>query len=149
MMNHARGMPDASDFGLAMALAGRSAEAIAVLDSAARQPGADAMVRQNLALAHALAGDWDEARVIATQDVPANQLDARMQQWMQLAKPKNAADQVAAIVGVTPAVVDAGQPVQLALNADTNKAAKLVSAPAQLANAAPAPVPAPVGPAKP
>ena len=91
-------------------------EAIAVLDPAAREPGADATVRQNLALAHALRGDWAEAKTIAAQDVPAGQLDARMQQWMQLASPKHAAHQVAALVGVTPAASDAGQPVQLALN---------------------------------
>jgi len=140
MLKDARGMLDASDYGLAMALAGRSAEAIAVLDPAARQPGADATTRQNLALAHALAGDWDEARVIAGQDVPANLLDARMLQWMQLAKPKNAADQVAAVVGVTPAAADAGQPVQLALNkGDPRPPQKLASVPVQVAKAAPAP----------
>lgn len=140
MLKDARGMLDASDYGLAMALAGRSAEAIAVLDPAARQPGADATTRQNLALAHALAGDWDEARVIAGQDVPANLLDARMLQWMQLAKPKNAADQVAAVVGVTPAAADAGQPVQLALNkGDPRPPQKLASVPVQAAKAAPAP----------
>jgi Flp pilus assembly protein TadD len=150
MLKDARGMLDASDYGLAMALAGRPAEAIAVLDTAARQRGADATVRQNLALAHALAGDWEEARVIASQDIPANQVDARMQQWMQLAKPKNAADQVAAVVGVTPAVIDAGQPAQLALNKDDPRPAqKLARAPVQVAKAAPAAAPVPAAPAKP
>jgi len=116
MLSATRGMLDPSDYGLALALAGRPADAIAVLDYAARQTNADATVRQNLALAHALAGDWNQARTIASQDVPAGQLDARIQQWMQLAKPSHASDQVAALVGVTPAAVDAGQPVQLALN---------------------------------
>src|SRR3954447_15977884 len=69
---------DASNYGLALALAGRPDEAIPVLETAARQRGADATVRQNLALAHALAGDWTEARTIAAQDVPANKLDARI-----------------------------------------------------------------------
>ena len=128
-----RSVLDTSDYGLALALAGRPAEAVAVLDPAAREQGADATVRQNLALAHALAGDWDEARVIAAQDVPATQLDTRMQQWMQLAKPMHASDQVAALVGVKPAATDAGQPVQLALNKDDT----------QLAQAAPAAAPAP------
>jgi hypothetical protein len=109
-------MIDLSDYGLALALAGRPGEAIAVLDPAARETNADATVRQNLALAHALAGDWSEARIIAGQDLAAGQLDTRMQQWMQLAKPAHASDQVAALVGVTPAAVDVGQPVQLALN---------------------------------
>jgi D-alanyl-D-alanine carboxypeptidase len=125
-----RSVLDTSDYGLALALAGRSGEAIAVLDPAARLPGADATVRQNLALAHALAGDWNEARVIAAQDVPASQIDARMQQWMQLASPKHASDQVAALVGVKPAASDAGQPVQLALNKSDTQVAEAAPAPA-------------------
>jgi Flp pilus assembly protein TadD len=148
LLNDARNVLDASDYGLAMALAGHTGEAIAVLDSAARRRDADATVRQNLALAHALAGDWEEARVIASQDVPASQLDARIQQWMQLAKPKAASDQVAALVGVKPAVIDAGQPVQLALNKDDRpQPLKAASAPVQVAQAAPAPSAAPAKPA--
>ena len=153
---------DTSDYGLALALAGRADEAIAVLDPAARQVGADATVRQNLALAHALRGDWAEAKTIAAQDVPAGQLDARMQQWMQLASPRHASDQVAALVGVTPAASDAGQPVQLALNKGDTRLAQSTAAPAQqniaaaapaaeapakpafVATAAPQPMPAPV-----
>jgi len=125
---------DPSNYGLALALAGDTDEAIEVLDAAARQPGADATVRQNLALAHALAGDWTEAKTIAAQDVPADQLDSRIHDWMQLASPKSPATQVAAIVGVTPAASDTGLPVRLALrNSDTMMVA-----------AAPAPQPAPV-----
>ena len=106
---------DPADYGLAMALAGRTDDALAVLKAAARAKGADARVRQNLALAFALSGDWRNARTVAAQDVPANQLDARIHQWMQLAKPGKASDQVAALVGVTPALRDQGQPVRLAL----------------------------------
>jgi len=146
-LNGNRDILDASDYGLAMALAGRPNEAVAVLDTAARQQGADATVRQNLALAHALAGDWAQARIVAAQDVPANQLDDRMGQWMKLASPKTAADQVAALIGVTPAAVDAGQPVQLALNkVDTRvaqaapaAAPKVPAASVKVAKAAPAP----------
>ena len=58
-----------------------------MLETAARAARRRLRVRQNLALAYALAGDWAEARTIAAQDVPADQLDARIQQWMQLAKP--------------------------------------------------------------
>ena len=138
VLNAARPLLDASDYGLALALAGRVPESIAILDSAARQKNADAVVRQNLALAHALAGEWAEARTIAAQDVPAAQLDARIQQWMQLAKPQHASDQVAALVGVKPATVDAGQPARLALNKGEMQMARAV------APAAPAPVAAPV-----
>jgi Flp pilus assembly protein TadD len=139
LLNSARSILDTSDYGLALALAGRSEQAIAVLEPAARQVGADATVRQNLALAYAFAGNWDEARLVASQDVPGNQLDARIQQWMQLAKPQHASDQVAALVGVTPAGVDAGEPVQLALNkSDTQQAQAKIAAPYKSAEAAPA-----------
>lgn len=134
-----RSVLDASNYGLALALAGHADEAVSVLDAAARQPGADATVRQNLALAHALAGDWTEAKTIASQDVPADKLDARMHEWMLLASPKSPAYEVAALVGVTPAAVDHGQPVRLALRkTDTMMAA-----------AVPAPAPAPVVPSAP
>ena len=52
----------------------------------------------NLALAYAFTGDWTAARTIAAQDVPADQLDARIQQWMALAS-RRALDQVAALTG--------------------------------------------------
>jgi Flp pilus assembly protein TadD len=139
-LNSNRGLLDPSDYGLALALVGRTSQAIAVLDPAARQPGADATIRQNLALAHALAGDWDQARTIAAQDVAPAQLDARIQQWMQLAKPAHAADQIASLIGVTPAAVDTGQPVQLALaKGDTQVAEAAAPVPAP-----PAPIAAPV-----
>jgi len=120
---------DPADLGLAMALGGRVSEAIDVLNTAARQQGSDGRVRQNLALAYAFAGDWTAARTIASQDVPADKLDARIQQWMQLANPKGSSDQVAALTGITPAALDPGQPVQLALNpAETQVAQAPVAA---------------------
>jgi Flp pilus assembly protein TadD len=128
-----RDVVDAADYGLAVALAGRPAEAIPVLESAAREPGADARVRQNLALAYALNGDWTNARAVAAQDVPGDQLDARIQQWMQIATPGKQSVAVASLIGVTPAAVDPGQPVQLALNKTDTR----------MAQAAPAPQPAP------
>ena len=111
----AQGMIDPADYGLALALAGRPAEAVQMLDVAARAQGADSRVRQNLALAHALTGDWAAARMIAGQDLTGDLVDARVQQWMALAKPTHSYDQVAALVGVTPAAADPGQPVRLAL----------------------------------
>lgn len=108
---------DAADSGLALALAGRPGAAIEMLDLAARSPGADSRVRQNLALAHALAGDWVRARAVAAQDVPGDQLETRMSEWAALARPSSPASQVAALIGVTAATEDAGVPVRLALNA--------------------------------
>jgi D-alanyl-D-alanine carboxypeptidase len=134
-----RSVLDPSNYGLALALAGRADEAVRVLEAAARQPGADGTVRQNLALAHALDGDWSEARTIAAQDVPGNQLDGRIQQWMQLASPKGPAEQIAAFVGVKPAASDQGQPVRLALRKTDTMMAAAAPVPAAPTVAAPAP----------
>jgi len=130
---------DPADYGLAVALAGRPSDAIEVLGAAARGPDADARVRQNLALAYALAGDWTNARTIAAQDVPADQIDARIQQWMQFASPKRASDQIASLIGVTPASADPGQPTQLALNKGDTRLAQAVPVPAPAPVAVPAP----------
>ncbi|MEO7278221.1 MAG: tetratricopeptide repeat protein [Sphingomicrobium sp.] len=126
----------AADFGLAMALAGHPDDAVEVLQTAARETGAGARVRQNLALAYGLTGDWAQARTVAAQDVPGNLLDARIQQWMRLAKPVSAADQVASLVGVVPAVGDTGQPVRLALASTDGRFAEAVSVPASPRSAA-------------
>jgi Flp pilus assembly protein TadD len=122
------------DLGLAYALAGKTERAIGILEAAARAPGADGRVRQNLALAYALSGDWAKARTTAAQDVSPDQLNARLQNWAALANPSAGADKVAALFG-THAVADPGQPTRLAL-ADP--------APQHLAAAEPAPEPAPV-----
>ena len=114
-LDAARGALDPADYGLAVALAGHADEAVDVLNQAARAPGADARVRQNLALAYGLSGDWTMAKTIAAQDVPAEQLDARIQQWMAVATPTRPSDQVAMLTGVHPAA-DPGQPQALALN---------------------------------
>ena len=138
----AHGYIDAADFGLALALAGRADEAVQVLDVAARAQGADSRVRQNLALAHALVGDWIAARTVAAQDLTADLVDTRIKQWMSLAKPTHSYDQVAMLVGVTPAAADPGQPIRLALNKSNATqvafAAAAPAAPVQLAAAAPA-----------
>jgi Flp pilus assembly protein TadD len=112
-----RGSVDEGDRGLAMALAGDRAGAVAVLDSAARAPGADARTRQNLALAHALAGEWRAARTIAAQDLSGDALEQRMRQWARFSQPSTDWQQVAALLNVAPAL-DRGQPVALALVAE-------------------------------
>jgi Flp pilus assembly protein TadD len=103
-----------ADLGLAYALAGQPRRAIEMLEPSARAIGAGARVRQNLALAYALAGDWQKARTIAAQDVSPADLAARMEQWAAFAQPTTSSDQVASLLGVTPAM-DPGQPVRLAL----------------------------------
>jgi Flp pilus assembly protein TadD len=126
----------ASDYGLAIALAGDVSRGVSVLEDATRGPNADAKARQNLALAYAMDGKWANARVMAAQDLSLDLVDARMTQWASFVRPRAAWDQVASLMKITPAY-DAGMPAQLALNVS--------SAPeAAVAVAAPEPVAAPV-----
>lgn len=136
LLASAQSLLDPTDLGLALALAGRADQAVMVLEPAARALGADSRTRQNLALAYALAGDWQSSRTIAAQDIPADQLDARIDQWMALAKPGQTGTQVAAFIGVVPAALDPGQPVRLALN-PAPQPTRVAAAPP----VAPAPVP--------
>lgn len=106
---------DASDYGLAVALAGRPQEGVHVLTNALRSGQNDAKVRQNLAYAFALSGDWANARLLASQDIPGDQLAQRMGEWAVLAQAEAPAMRVANLLGVRP-VADPGQPAMLALN---------------------------------
>lgn len=127
-----------ADRGLALALAGDPAGGIALLSEAARDPAATATVRQNLALALALDGRWVDARTVASVDMAPAQVDQRLMEWAAFARPEHAAQQVAALLGVTPSP-DRGQPMQLAL------AEPAAAAPVALAQADPVPeVPAAV-----
>jgi Flp pilus assembly protein TadD len=139
----------AADLGLAYALAGQPKRAIAMLEPAAHTLSATGRLRQNLAFAYAMAGDWEKARAAAAQDVSPADLGPRLAQWAALARPSGPADQVAALLGVHPAA-DSGQPERVALAPvpTPNALAAADPAPApQPAEAAPAPAPAPVQPA--
>ena len=114
----------AADYGLAVALAGDPAGAVSVLEVAARDGRADTKLRQNLALAYALAGKWNHARVMAAQDLSPDLLDARMTQWANFVRPSAASQQVASLLGVTPAN-DPGQPERLALRAGSTQTAMI------------------------
>lgn len=105
----------ATDYGLAMALAGDTEEGLRVLWAEARQPDATAKVRQNLAYTLALAGRWREAKLIASQDISPAEAGKRVAEWAVLARPGAKAQQVARLMGVTPQA-DPGLPVALALN---------------------------------
>ena len=102
------------DVGLAFALAGQPQRAIEMLEPAARATDADGRVRQNLALAYALAGDWQKSRATAAQDVSPAEINQRMEHWASLANPTAGSNRIALLFGVTP-VSDAGQPERLAL----------------------------------
>ena len=106
----------ASDYGLAVALAGRAALGVEVLTNAIRGGENTAKARQNLAYAYALDGRWREARLIASQDVPADQLDARLGEWAGAARPDQSQARVAGLIGA-PLRSDPGQPLMLALAA--------------------------------
>ena len=156
MLGEAQSLLDPADLGLALALAGRTEDAVAVLEPASRMRGADARTRQNLALAFALGGDWPQARIVAAQDLAADQVEARMAEWLAMAKPGQASAQVASFIGIQPLASDPGQPVRLALArtpSPTRQAAveaplgPPVVAPAPVVAAAPVVASAPVAPA--
>lgn len=103
-----------SDRGLALALAGDQDSATALLENLARSDQATAQGRQNLAFTYAMQGRWREARIVASQDLSYDEVNKRLERWARLSQPRTVADQVAAMLGVVPAV-DPGQPPQLAL----------------------------------
>lgn len=105
----------ASDYGLAMAMAGDPAEAVRILSEAIHDPSATARTRQNLAYAYALAGRWKDARVMAGLDLEPLAAAQRITQWAQTAGPDFAQQRIAGLMGVTFDGSDAGQPVALAL----------------------------------
>ena len=111
-----RAILPASDYGLALALAGDNKRAVDVLVDAIRSNNATSRTRQNLALAYALDNRWREAQVMASQDMPQTVVDQRIVQWAQYARPGAYEVRVAGLLGVK-AQADSGQPVRLALNA--------------------------------
>lgn len=129
---NAQALP-ASDYGLALAMAGQAERGALVLTDVVRAGGSSARDRQNLALAYALSSRWLEARLIASQDLVPDQVQARMTQWTHLAQAENAAVRVASLLGNQP-VSDNGMPQQLALRSAPS------AAPALAANDDPAPL---------
>ncbi len=121
----------AGDLGLALALAGDTARGVQVLSNAVRGGDDSPKTRQNLAYALALNGNWAGARIMAAQDVSADQLDARISQWAAMARPEESQNRVAALLGTRP-VADDGQPAALAL-ANTPSTEQLAAEAASLA----------------
>ena len=117
ILNDWRDAIPASDLGLAYALAGETGRGTAILTDALRSGDKSPKLCQNLAYAFALDGRWREARLMAAQDVPADQLDARLSTWAAQAKPEDSKQRVAGLLKV-PMRADPGQPTALALNAN-------------------------------
>jgi len=105
----------ASDLGLALALAGETSRGVAILADAVRSGESTAKLRQNLAYAYALDGRWTDAKLMAAQDVPGDQLDKRMAYWALSMLPSRNVDRVAALIGAPIRLTDPGQPAALAL----------------------------------
>lgn len=124
----------AADLGLALALAGETGRGVAILADALRSGDDSAKLRQNLAYAYALDGRWREARVMAEQDVPADQVDERISDWASRARPEDNALRVAGLLNA-PLRADPGQPTALALGA--NPAQEQLAAETAAATAAP------------
>lgn len=145
-----RSIVPVSDYALTLALAGRSADAIVILTDAIRTDNATARTRQNLALAYALDGRWRDARVMASQDMAQTQVNDRIAEWAQFARPDAYTLRVAGLLKVRPNLADTGQPVRLALNAGAPVGLAMADIPAvsmEAAAAAPATELAAIGPA--
>ena len=146
MLSDYETMLDPADYGLALALAGKAERGVHVLINAVRNSEPTPKLRQNLAYAYALSGNWRAARVMASEDVPADELDTRLTEWAANAAPENVTQRVAMLLGVNP-VADGGQPAHLALanfpSQETMFAEAAEQAPADLMAEAPVAVPAP------
>ncbi len=118
-LNANRNVIDPSDLGLALSLAGKPDQGVHVLGNALRGGMETPKVRQNLAYSYALMGNWRAARLMAAEDVPADQLGDRMSEWAENAAPENYHARVAQLMNV-PVVSDSGQPAMLALSNHTS-----------------------------
>ena len=129
---------DPADYGLAIALAGQPQQGVHILNNALRGGQNTVKVRQNLAYVFALAGDWRNARLVASQDIGGDELNQRLGEWALLAQAGHPTVRVASLLGVKP-VEDAGQPAMLALANHPAHAALAMEAAEQVAPAAEAP----------
>ncbi len=124
----------ASDYGLALALAGETKAGVDVLVDAIRKNNVTAQTRQNLAFAYALDGRWREAKLMAVQDLDPASVDNRIIEWARIGRPGAYQERVASLLGVQPALSDPGQPVRLALNPQSAPNDSLDTGPVQTAS---------------
>lgn len=106
---------DPADFGLAISLAGQPERGIHVLTNTLRGGQNTPKVRQNLAYAYALSGQWRAASLMVAEDIPADQVGTRLSEWGSMIKPDQYQTRIASLIGVQ-AAEDSGQPAKLALN---------------------------------
>ncbi|AKH42525.1 tetratricopeptide (TPR) repeat protein [Altererythrobacter atlanticus] len=115
LLNDWEGEIPVSDLGLALTIAGQPERGIHLMTNAIRGGENTAKMRQNLAFSYAMAGRWREARLMASQDVPADKVGDRMQEWALLSNPNAWQARVANLLEVPAGVADGGQPTMLAL----------------------------------
>jgi Flp pilus assembly protein TadD len=77
-------LPTRSNFGLSLAITGPPQEAIAQLAPIATSRGSDARIRQNLAFAYAMAGDFENALQISRRDLDERSAQRQLYYYMQL-----------------------------------------------------------------
>src|SRR5262249_11090522 len=77
-------LPTRSNFGLSLAITGPPQEAVAQLAPLATSPSADARVRQNLAFAYAMAGDFENALHVLRRDLDEKSAQRQLYYFMQL-----------------------------------------------------------------
>ena len=132
----------ASDYGLALALAGQPDRGGMVLTDVVRSGTATARDRQNLALIYAISGRWLEARLIAGQDLGPQRVAARIEEWTAMLQAPTPAQRIAGLLG-TRERADGGMPQRLALNGEASApvmaAATPIADPAPIAAYAPPP----------
>jgi len=77
-------LPTRSNFGLSLAVTGPPQEAVAQLAPIATSRGSDARVRQNLAFAYAMAGDFENALQTSRRDLDERSAQRQLYYYMQL-----------------------------------------------------------------
>lgn len=115
VLDNSRDQIAPADLGLAYALAGQPDRAVHILEHTLRGGDNTPKVRQNLAYSYALAGRWREARLMASQDVPADRINDRISEWAEYTHPLAFQQRVATLLSVPVGRNDPGQPAALAL----------------------------------
>jgi len=128
-----------ADLGLAYALAGDPQRGAAILTDAIRNGENTPKVRQNLAYTLAIGGDWRQARIMASMDIPAEKLGDRLAEWAATAQSGAFQHRVAALLQVPVIAKDPGRPEAFALTGTPAQQPPAAdSGPAEAAYTAPA-----------
>ncbi len=77
-------LPTRSNFGLSLAITGPPQEAVAQLAPLATVQGSDGRIRQNLAFAYAMAGDFENSLLISRRDMDEKSAQRQLYYYMQL-----------------------------------------------------------------